>query len=123
VDIDDFKDINDNYGHRIGDFILMEFSKLLKENLRSADIIGRYGGEEFLVIFPETESEGAYTILERIRQICQEKSFRQINMTFSAGVVQLTNDSSMDKLVNCADQSLYRAKSLGKNIVIKQETC
>jgi diguanylate cyclase (GGDEF)-like protein len=88
IDIDFFKRVNDNYGHQVGDEVLVELSKLLSDSTRSLDFVGRYGGEEFLMVFPETEMYIAYMIVERIRAKVENMLFAEgkIKITISAGV-------------------------------------
>jgi diguanylate cyclase (GGDEF)-like protein/PAS domain S-box-containing protein len=123
IDIDNFKEINTSYGHRIGDHLLADVARILRESVRGADIVGRYGGEEFMVIMPQTDVDAAYQVMERVRVYCEEREFDKINLTISAGLVMLENESSMEKLINCVEQALYRAKSIGKNVVVVKHNC
>lgn len=121
LDLDHFKNINDTYGHVIGDNILIEFSKVVLEVIRSSDVLVRYGGEEFLVILPHSDMEAAFTMAERIRISLQKVSNKIVDgleITCSAGVSlwEPTNpDVSPKDLVNQADSLLYKAKSQGRN--------
>jgi len=118
LDIDWFKNINDVYGHLIGDHILKEFSTLLKSHLRDTDVIGRYGGEEFLIVFPDTSSDEAHVIAERLREIVSTHLFTEgIHLTFSGGIYHLQGASLYD-LINQADINLYEAKRQGKNRIL-----
>jgi diguanylate cyclase (GGDEF)-like protein len=118
LDIDWFKNINDIYGHLIGDQILKEFSTLLKSHLRDTDVIGRYGGEEFLIVFPDTSSDEAHVIAERLREIVSTHLFTEgIHLTFSGGIYHLQGASLYD-LINQADINLYEAKRQGKNRIL-----
>lgn len=120
LDIDAFKSVNDIYGHQFGDFVLKEFSDALEEQVRSMDYVGRYGGEEFLLIFPGTKIGDAIEILDRIESMLQVNEFRKgdaaVTLQFSAGVVQY-NGESIDYLIRRADDLLYQAKNRGKSQV------
>jgi len=123
ADLDHFKSINDTYGHLAGDAVLRRISDTLTQSVRACDHIGRYGGEEFLAILPNTGSDGAVDMAERIRQeISQVKFFNDGNafsMTLSMGVaVCLDSDDSVEGIINRADDALYRAKANGRNQVI-----
>jgi diguanylate cyclase (GGDEF)-like protein len=120
-DIDNFKLINDNYGHQKGDEVLIQISKFLRNSLRNIDTIGRYGGEEFLIILPETNLQGAYTIAERLREGVSKIDFSKENLkiTISGGIVEFINESSTD-LIKKADKLLYNAKRNGRNRI---ESC
>lgn len=124
VDIDDFKDINDNFGHLVGDEYLKNFCKRISECLRNQDKMGRIGGEEFLIILPETEIEGAETLAEKIRGSIEEfslkKSDHHVQTTVSIGIVQYgLHSEEILKLLDLADSALYQAKNSGKNKVQK----
>lgn len=121
-DIDDFKKINDQHGHLFGDKILIDISKVCMDWLRDTDFIGRYGGEEFLIICPHTSLEGAVALGERIRTAIESKSFskglKTTKTTISVGVSTYNNElNTLERLLNSADQALYRAKAAGKNCV------
>lgn len=118
LDIDWFKNINDSYGHLIGDQVLKEFAYLLQSELRDTDVIGRYGGEEFLIVFPSTTKDDAHGIAERLRQTVAHHTFsHQIHLTFSGGIYHLQGASLYD-LINQADINLYEAKRQGKNRIL-----
>ena len=122
-DIDYFKEINDTNGHDIGDRILQIISNLFKESLRSIDIIGRYGGDEFLVILPETSMKGANEIAERIRLTVEDFKLQRegkepIKTTVSLGVAEFNSDKeNINDLIKRADNALYMAKGKGRNRV------
>ena len=124
IDIDDFKKINDTYGHLVGDCILKELAKLLRKAFRKGDYIFRYGGEEFLVVMPSTSLDEAVKILERFRRIVERHLFRcdgkEIKITVSIGICSdiPKNGRSILSYVRCADIKLYRAKRSGKNRVV-----
>ncbi|OLS03194.1 GGDEF domain-containing protein [Tissierella creatinophila] len=123
IDIDYFKGVNDKYGHRIGDLVLKEFTSVIKENLRPYDILGRYGGEEFIVILNDIDEKESVLILERILNVIRNKTFNcngnDINFTFSAGVANCKEikkeEIVIDRLIGLADKRMYRAKNAGRN--------
>lgn len=117
VDIDDFKSINDSFGHQKGDEILSKFGNILEESKRELDICARYGGEEFIIILPHTDMKESYKIAERLRLIIIEK-FENDNLTVSMGVSNCPDSAKTIKsLIKEADNSLYKSKSMGKNRV------
>jgi diguanylate cyclase (GGDEF)-like protein len=122
VDIDHFKKINDNYGHLVGDVILKEVAKAIKENVRQIDFMGRYGGEELSIILTETNKQDAGLITERIRQAVESRQIKAydetLNTTVSIGVSVYPADATNSMaLIDKADQALYRAKLSGRNKV------
>lgn len=118
IDIDHFKRINDNYGHSVGDDILVEFTKLISENCRSTDFLARWGGEEFLLVCPNTKLNEAQELAEDIRLLIVEKVWtHQIRLTSSFGVAQRLRESAAD-FIERADQALYTAKARGRNTVV-----
>ena len=114
-DIDDFKKVNDTYGHEFGDFVLKELGKILKNVFRKSDIIGRWGGEEFIVILPNTEYETAFKLAEKLRKIIEDYDFKGRKITVSIGVSEY--NGHFEKELKNADESLYNAKNSGKNRV------
>lgn len=123
LDIDTFKTYNDRYGHLEGDRILREIAGIMKKNVRQMDTVSRYGGEEFMIILPETDLKGARTVAEKIRReveemsLVNEKTNEHIKITISAGVAMYEHGLSKDNLIARADQALYQAKAEGKNKV------
>jgi len=119
ADIDDFKQINDHFGHKMGDDVLKKVSMILKSSVRKVDYVGRFGGEEFLIVSPQTKLENAITLAERIRRIVEGIKIEGLNksLTLSFGVSSFKKNEDLDKLVNEADEALYRAKRAGKNCV------
>ncbi|MCM8780499.1 MAG: GGDEF domain-containing protein [Candidatus Omnitrophica bacterium] len=123
LDIDHFKKCNDTYGHLVGDAILKELSKLIKENTRQIDLLGRYGGEEFAIILSETDQDQAFFVAERICQVVQGKTIQaydeKLKITVSIGISIFPKDAlDAQKLIERADQALYQAKSQGRNRVV-----
>lgn len=118
IDLDDFKNVNDNYGHIKGDEVLIKTAKLLKINVRDSDTVGRWGGEEFLVILPKSSEEEAVLVADKLRKAIEKKVFcPECNITASLGVAELKPDMTITNLLTLADKSLYKAKKLGKNRV------
>lgn len=117
-DLDKFKDMNDQYGHQGGDFVLIEISRLIASLLRDADLFGRYGGEEFSIILPDTDVEGAQQVANRICDTVAKNKmlYKQhtLRVTISIGVVSYI-DHSVDELIQHADTALYCAKRQGRN--------
>lgn len=118
VDIDHFKKINDTYGHQFGDRVIVNVTGMIKREIRNVDMLGRYGGEEFLVVFPNTDMKNALLIAERIRKAMGllKSSKHDFNVSISAGV-QTWKGHDMENLVREADLSLYSAKNKGRNRV------
>ncbi len=116
LDIDYFKRVNDNYGHQAGDRVLSAVSKLIQLNIRDNDYAGRYGGEEFMVLLPESRLMEAYDIAEKIRESIQNYSFtkKNLNVTISIGLTEYHSED-IKTFVNRADTLLYRAKENGRN--------
>ena len=121
ADLDDFKLVNDGFGHHAGDEVLLEFADLLREHGRDIDVAARLGGEEFAVLLPETGLEGARAVAERLRQSLADRHIRlgerEVTVTASFGVAELQEGQSVDALLQAADSALYRAKEKGKNRV------
>lgn len=120
IDVDNFKSINDRFGHAVGDEALKAGARVLKENLRDIDIIGRVGGDEFAVIFPGTDEQGASAVFSRIQQIFEKAGEKfEWATTFSAGIVAYHNPpDSVDDMIKKADALMYGAKRKGKNCVL-----
>lgn len=115
LDIDHFKNINDTFGHLTGDKILKELSMILKENIRQTDLVGRYGGEEFLIMLTEISLNEGFEVAEKIRRIVYSTTFSQdIRFTVSIGIEEYTGESISD-LLGKADNKLYKAKNSGRN--------
>lgn len=122
LDIDHFKKINDTYGHQAGDKVLCEFTDRIKQSLREYDVYGRWGGEEFVILLPETDHEKAAAAAERLRNLIMEKPFSingtSLNITASFGVTCCFDPyESFDALIIKADEAMYKAKESGRNTV------
>lgn len=118
LDVDHFKQINDRHGHQVGDEVLMELARLLERESREADTVGRWGGEEFLVIVPEVEKAEAAALAARLRGAIDANDFpSSVSVTASVGVASYKEGDSLDDIVKRADDALYRAKERGRNRV------
>ena len=118
-DIDEFKEANDSYGHEYGDKVLLDIANLLKDNTRSEDIVSRFGGDEFLLIFTDMHLNDAYKVCERIRTAVQKKyQDEAVKITLSGGIQQYHNED-LDTLIKKVDDLLYQAKRNGKNRIVK----
>lgn len=119
IDIDYFKSVNDTFGHQVGDSVLKQFAKILKENIRNTDFIGRWGGEEFLIVCPETSEENATTLALNLRKQIEETLFEKVgHKTMSVGVAQIKDEIDLDNLISNADNAMYFAKENGRNKVV-----
>lgn len=119
IDIDYFKSVNDTFGHQVGDSVLKQFAKILKENIRNTDFIGRWGGEEFLIVCPETSEENATTLALNLRKQIEEVLFEKVgHKTMSVGVAQIKDEIDLDNLISNADNAMYFAKENGRNKVV-----
>jgi diguanylate cyclase (GGDEF)-like protein len=123
VDVDNFKSVNDNYGHHQGDIVLRELGEVLRRQTREIDVVARYGGEEFVILLPETDIEGAVLAAERVHQSVSSHKFASegghIGLTVSVGAVSCPDRQVNDHkdLMRCVDNALYCAKHRGKNCV------
>jgi diguanylate cyclase (GGDEF)-like protein len=121
IDLDFFKRINDTYGHPAGDAVLKTFAIALSANLREVDALGRYGGEEFLIILPGSTGDQAAGAVDRLREIVADINWdvisRDLRVTMSAGVTQVRQDEAPDEALSRADMALYKAKHAGRNRV------
>jgi diguanylate cyclase (GGDEF)-like protein len=124
MDLDRFKAINDTYGHPTGDVVLYETAQIIQETAREIDMVGRYGGEEFIAILPETDEEPGANFAERVRRAVEEHVYRdgttEIRMTVSCGVASSREGiDSPEALLKAADEALYQAKHGGRNRVVR----
>lgn len=124
-DIDNFKKLNDTYGHQAGDAVLKEFAATIKSQCRQSDVVARYGGEEFIIVFVGARAVEALETAERIRKAIEAKQFtfkgQAYGTTLSMGLAEFENDATKESLIEKADQALYRAKKEGKNRVCVYE--
>jgi two-component system, cell cycle response regulator len=122
ADVDFFKSINDTYGHAFGDYVLKTISKNMRETAREQDTVARWGGEEFLLLLPETEAEGASILAERMRKKIAEIPFQcdavKLTITMTFGVAAMHEHGAVDDVIKRADNALYDGKKKGKNRVM-----
>ncbi len=123
IDIDDFKVINDKYGHQCGDNVLIKLVSVAKDTLRPSDIVARFGGEEFVILLPDIEMDEAVAVIHRLQKKLANTRSLKINnqflqVTFSAGVSVRSFGEHQDSLINRADNALYQAKRAGKNCIV-----
>jgi len=119
IDIDHFKAINDTYGHQFGDEVIVEVAKIMQENCRETDYIGRYGGDEYLIVLTNTKSDKALEICDRLRKSIEAKQFENsCTVTVSCGLKN-HEDENDDELIKHADEALYQAKKNGRNRVFR----
>ena len=118
LDIDNFKDINDKFGHSVGDTFLVELAELLTQNKRNSDSLGRWGGEEFLIILPECDIEGAHKVAQKLKNKIQKSIFKEVgHKTASFGIAQIREGEDINSLFDRVDKALYTSKQQGKNRV------
>ena len=119
LDLDNFKQINDTYGHMVGDRVLKHLAGILRRNLRSSDMVGRFGGEEFVVVMKDTDLETAHRVMDRIRREVELANIEPVgSISVSIGVAELGKEEGSENLIIKADERLYRAKMEGKNRVV-----
>ena len=122
LDLDHFKSVNDTYGHDAGDAVLSAFAKILKNEARSVDIVGRFGGEEFMVILGETDVNGGVSFAQKVREKLKKARLiykkERIELTVSCGVNDRLRSASLQGLIKSADECLYRAKNEGRDRVV-----
>jgi diguanylate cyclase (GGDEF)-like protein len=124
LDIDDFKQVNDKYGHLVGDKVLVEFAQLIKSNIRSNDNLTRWGGEEFIIALMDASESQAWEYAERLRKLIANHVFEIIGaITVSIGVAALGEDEGIDSLLKRVDEALYQAKLTTKNKVVFSRSC
>jgi len=119
IDVDDFKNINDTYGHNIGDTILVQLSNIMLSITRTPDVVSRWGGEEFLILCPETNLANAIQVVNRMQTMVNNYKFHEVgSLTVSIGVVEGKADETFEQNVHRADLCLYQAKHQGKNCYV-----
>lgn len=121
IDVDDFKDINDKFGHQIGDNVLWQIGNLIKKNIRSSDIPVRYGGDEFVILMPETDINSAKKVAEKftdkMSKVIFKKKDEEFKVTFSIGLTCVRKDDTLDSIMERVDAALYSSKRSGKNSI------
>ncbi len=123
IDLDGFKQFNDTYGHLMGDKLLHDFTKIMRSHCRKIDILGRFGGDEFVIIAPQTNETGAIHVAEKLRQFTVEHEFvtgdpnKPASLSCSIGIAMLTENSDATSLMQSADHALYLSKEAGRNQV------
>jgi diguanylate cyclase (GGDEF)-like protein len=121
LDIDHFKAVNDTYGHAVGDEVLKHFTSICLNMARSLDVIARIGGEEFVVMLPETDAQGAYIFAERFRKSIEQSSVKvdehvlKYSVSIGISVLHVDEDTDVGDIIKRADEALYRAKESGRN--------
>lgn len=119
IDIDDFKAVNDRYGHETGDFLLKELASIFTDHTRAQDMVCRWGGEEFLILLPETDCDGGHRVAEKIRITVESRIFRSdncdFNVTISSGVTDYSPLFDLHEHVKVVDDAMYQSKRSGKN--------
>jgi diguanylate cyclase len=122
LDLDDFKRLNDTHGHSAGDEVLIHLVKVIKDTLRKLDVIARFGGEEFLIVLPETPPEEAMSTITRVQRELTKRIFmhnrEKLLITFSAGIALMGQGEGQSDMIKRADAALYRAKNAGKNRIV-----
>jgi diguanylate cyclase (GGDEF)-like protein len=126
ADLDNFKKVNDRFGHDVGDLVLRAFAGAIRATVRDVDLPARYGGEEFTVLLPATDAEGGRQLAERLRLAAEELAIdagegADVHITSSFGVASFPDEPSAAALMRAADRALYRAKAAGKNMVVMAE--
>lgn len=123
IDIDNFKAVNDTYGHQAGDMVLKGLGHILQSNLRTTDLLARYGGEEFVVLMPRTDGDVAQSVIERVLEKVRLQTVarmpeHEFHITFSSGITQWKPDVTPEEMLRQADDAMYRAKTEGRNRVV-----
>lgn len=116
IDLDNFKKINDTFGHITGDETLIEFTKLVSSSIRETDSFGRWGGDEFLLVLPKTNGVEGVLIANNLRsRVAESEAFSNLLMTISIGVTELKETDTIESLISRTDKALYKAKDAGKD--------
>jgi diguanylate cyclase (GGDEF)-like protein len=124
IDIDNFKNINDTYGHDIGDEVIKALVNSINESIRESDILVRFGGEEFIILLPNISIEQTSIVMEKVRNNVQQLKLQgsTISFTISGGVSEYIDTDTIDTIVKRADENLYKAKKSGKNKILSSDT-
>ena len=117
--MDRFKAFNDEFGHQTGDAVLKQVARLLQETSRTGDLVARFGGEEFVVILPDTELVGAAILAERFRRVVEDAPWQHRPVTLSIGAADASRAGTCADLIKRADEALYAAKRQGRNRVVE----
>ncbi len=125
LDLDHFKSINDTYGHITGDLALIALTRICQAHIRAIDVLARFGGDEFVLLFPETTPGEAHAIMVRVRLALTAQPVdvngKPVALTISVGIAGLASaEMLLDMLIECADQTLYQAKAVGRNRVVSE---
>lgn len=120
LDIDYFKEVNDAFGHSVGDAVLQEFSTIIQSHMRSTDLLARWGGEEFVIICVESKNTDTLSLLQRLKDAIQAHQFKEVgSKTLSAGLTQYQPGDNLETLLKRADLALYKAKAQGRNTIVQ----
>jgi diguanylate cyclase (GGDEF)-like protein len=122
-DLDHFKRVNDFHGHQVGDAVLQRVAQIFQYTMRESDLIGRYGGEEFLIVLPETDCTEAALVADRIRKDVEAQRWMesQLRVTISGGVAEYSGGNG-EQLIHRADSLMYQAKQMGRNRIVSETT-
>ena len=119
IDIDHFKQVNDRYGHDIGDLVLSNLSNIVQQHIRTQDLLARWGGEEFVLVCRDTDIESARALADKLRELIAKQTLHnKISITASFGVATLKTQENIEQLFKAADNALYKAKAAGRNRVV-----
>ena len=122
IDIDKFKQINDSHGHALGDLALIKVADIFRSSVRKQDMVGRWGGEEFLMILPDTSKQSAQLLAERLRHQVENTTLKdtdpKIKVTISVGIASSTHTDSMKEILKKADDALYTAKDTRNTVIV-----
>lgn len=119
LDIDHFKETNDKYGHQVGDEVIIQICNLISNNIRESDIFGRWGGEEFIILLPQTNLDSAYVLAQNLRKKIENYNFGKVGQkTISIGISQFSNNEYISQFIKRADDAMYEAKNSGRNKVL-----
>ncbi|MFW5729972.1 MAG: diguanylate cyclase, partial [Spirochaetota bacterium] len=123
LDVDHFKPVNDTYGHAVGDEVLRRIARIMRDTFPREAVVGRYGGEEFMVLLPGFDPDGAFDVADRFRAALEAQTWRErdLTVTISGGVAALGTEESGEEVIRRADRALYRAKMAGRNRIVRAD--